>query len=457
VTTVHAGGYVPSPDEYGPGRRSLLVVEMSPEQVLVGNAPVKSGLVPARAAGASRKFAQQLHELAAGLIAGRFRDIGVAAPPPPAESADEALRVPEEVTRELFAGLRKLGGALRADLAPEMVEQLRFNGFPIGDDPGAGPAVTFQDSGMQPPVLWEMLFESEGEPTGSMDWRRFWGFRVPVAHWMHYNRTDEIRLRHGLFAAVAEDLAFADREVLALLDQLQRHAGWLPHGSLSASFREHVAAELRKGGDADAWLQECGGDWLRCFLDRPGVDRERWKASALVGIFNDERFRWDLLHFACHCQPCPDTEFLSRLEMRVAGEAVALDVAQLALELRRSPKRAHEPGPLVFLNACGTGQQSSAHEPPGFPRLWIRDRGAVAVVATLCPVPDHFAHAFALAFYERLLNASASLARPLAEVLLDTRRYFLEHYNNPLGLAYVLYAMQGARVLTDFPAAGDTP
>jgi hypothetical protein len=463
MTALHAGAYVPPPDECGAGRRPLLVVEMSPEMVLVGSKPVTLGLSRNQALGASREFALRLYELAVTLGGPGTRDIGVAAPP--AAPAGDALRVPEKVTRKLFADLRKLGGTLRAELAPEMVNELRFNGFPAGDQPGEGPAVTFQESGKDPPVLWEMLYESGEEPAGGADWRRFWGLRVPVAHWIHFNRTDEIRLRHGLFAAVAEDLAFAGREVGALLDQLRRHAAGLPHGSLADSFRDRVVAELlaelRRDEDVETWLREHGGDWLRCFLERRRgvVDPEDWKETTLTAIFKDERFRWDLLHFACHCQPCAGTEFLSRLEMCVAGEKVALEVAQLALDLRRAVRSAHDPGPLVFLNACGTGQQSAGHEPPGFPRLWIRDRGALAVVATLCPVPDHFAHAFALAFYERLFAAGGDPARPrpLAEALLDTRRHFLEEYNNPLGLAYVLYATQGARVLTDFPAAGGLP
>jgi hypothetical protein len=460
MTAFHAGAYVPH-SEGGTGRRPLLVVEMSPDMLLVGNTPVKSGLPPDQAVRASRAFAHRLHELATNLTAHHFRDIGVAAAPRP-ESTDEALKVPEEVTRKLFSSLRKLGGALRAELDKELVDQLRFNGFPIGDSTEEGPAVTFQDNGKQAPVLWEMLFEIDGDSAGETDWRRFWGFRVPLAHWMHFNRTDEIRLRHGLFASIAEDLVFAGEEIQGLLNHLHRHSGGLPHGSLAASFRDHVASELsvelRPGGDVEEWLRERGGDWLRCFLDRPGVDRETWKEAALARIFNDERFRWDLLHFACHCQPCADTEFLSRLQMRVAGEDVALEVSQLAIGLRRTLRSAQDPGPLVFLNACGTGQQSAGHEPPGFPRLWIRDRGALAVIATLCPVPDHFAHAFARDFYERLFANAVNPGRPrsLAEVLLDSRRHFLKEYNNPLGLAYVLYAMQGARVLTDFPMSGDS-
>lgn len=44
-----------------------------------------------------------------------------------------------------------------------------------------------------------------------------------------------------------------------------------------------------------------------------------------------------------------------------------------------------------------------------------------------------------------------------SSALLETRRHFLTAYNNPLGLAYVLYAMQGARILPDFTPAGAEP
>src|SRR4029453_8357347 len=107
-------------------------------------------------------------------------------------------------------------------------------------------------------------------------------------------------------------------------------------------------------------------------------------------------------------------------------------------------------GPMVFLNACGTGEQSDSYEPPGFPAQWIGNLSALAVVATLCPVPDYFAHAFALKFYDFLfqatLNSNAlenNRNRYVSEALLATRRHFMqEPYNNPLGLAYVLYAFK---------------
>ncbi len=100
------------------------------------------------------------------------------------------------------------------------------------------------------------------------------------------------------------------------------------------------------------------------------------------------------------------------------------------------------PGRLVFLNACGTGRRGDGYEPPGQPDLWITYRGALAVVVTLCPVPDAFAAAFARKFYETLFGGTPNVA----EAFLAARRYFMEAHNNPLGLAYVLYAHPGAHV-----------
>ena len=117
--------------------------------------------------------------------------------------------------------------------------------------------------------------------------------------------------------------------------------------------------------------------------------------------------------------------------------------------------------PFVFLNACGTAEQGDAYEPPSFPGEWITGRGALAVVATLCPVPDYFAHAFALKFYELLLptpaDADSDRPRSPAHALLATRRHFLERYNNPLGLAYVLYAERGAYLTVGTRAAAGAP
>jgi len=357
-----------------------------------------------------------------------------------------------------------------------MVAELSYNGFLAGGNEEE-PALTFQE-GEKAPILWDMMYE--GGQEGLPDWHNFWGFRVPITHWMHVTRTAEIRLRGGWLSAVNEDLDFAGREVAILAERFRSR---LPHQSLAQAMYRRVCEALggrMDGCQLEAWLEQDRGHWLARFLAqltddeamRP-IQADLWKQDALIAIFAAHQTRYDLMHFACHCQPSPATEFLSQLEMKVAGEPIYLDVSLMATDMGRKRRSADDPGPLVFLNACSTGQLGAAFEPPGFPKQWIDGQGALAVIATLCPVPDYFAHAFALKFYETLFSA---LLRPealleegdedadqvardvrnryVAEALLTTRRYFMEQHNNPLGLAYVLYGVKGAHILADFLPGG---
>jgi hypothetical protein len=63
------------------------------------------------------------------------------------------------------------------------------------------------------------------------------------------------------------------------------------------------------------------------------------------------------------------------------------------------------------------------------------------VIATACVVPDLFASAFAKEFYRKLLTRPAAPATTnIATVLMETRQHFLTEFENPMGLAYGLYA-----------------
>ena len=76
-------------------------------------------------------------------------------------------------------------------------------------------------------------------------------------------------------------------------------------------------------------------------------------------------------------------------------------------------------------------------QPPPFATSWINDRGALAVISAVCPVPDYFAHAFALKYYDFLFGTAEATfgGRPvkgsLAGALLATRRYFMEDAQQP--------------------------
>jgi hypothetical protein len=345
--------------------------------------------------------------------------------------------------------LKEIGAGLRQKLNPELFEKLGV----MKQTPEEEPAITFMNH-QQDPVLWDMMYE-EAVPQEDPDWEHFWGFKLPLTHWDALrDPPNRIRLKRGLFSAIDQKLVFAAGEVSLLAQQM---TGGLSHSSLcdELKFKALEALQNQIQGPPDEWLRQQGADsWLsHCIeeLYKEVVDSNlltvktrQWKDRAINAIFSDPNFTYEFIHFACHCEPHEVSELLSQLKIHIAGEEISLSVASMP-----SGRRSDQPGPLVFLNACGTGQQSATAEPPGFPDNWISKREAVAVVATLCPVPDLFAHAFARKFYQTLFQSMSDPAAPvreryLSEALLETRRYFMNKCGNPLGLAYILYAVKDA-------------
>ena len=385
------------------------------------------------------------------------------------EERKEALSVDEDDWLDTLDLLRELGSPLFGDMFGDTNKDLKakfkYHGF-FSEDPADDPALAFNETDDKP-ILWEMMYEgSQGE--GEVEWKRFWGFRVPISHWMNDPRIDEIDLKTGLFSAVHEELDFAGKEVF----ELQKQGMKLDHRSLASAFEDEVKSELlqAKGEDQSEvnlwWAQHKTDkvyDWLQSWLDEMPVEEgksrnrvvKQWKINKLKLIFG-EGLDKSLIHFACHCDPSDETEFLTKLRMKVGGEPISLNVSLMSSDLSRPIKSFDQAGPMVFLNACTTGTTGVQHEPPGFPKKWIKNRGALAVIATICPVPDYFAYEFAKKFYETLFQALTNPGDPakarnasIAEALLVTRRHFMEKYNNPLGLAYVLYAFPGTYVWAD--------
>jgi hypothetical protein len=348
--------------------------------------------------------------------------------------------------------LKLIGAKLRRLLNPDIAKALTSFGVmrePVEDEP----TITFINHELTTLVLWDMLYEEE-DSEENVEWERFWGFKVPLTHWDSSSPANRIKLKRGLFSAIDQKLIFAASEVSLLAQQM---TGGLSHRSLCDEIRSRVAEALRDQipESPDEWIKQQGANtWLRTFIEKLNagiVDNDaiilntrNWKKKVLRAIFTDPTFTYEMIHFACHCEPNEVSELLSELRIHIAGEDISLTVASMPAD-----KSVDRPGPLVFLNACGTGQQGPSAEPPGFPKSWISENAAVAVVATLCPVPDLFAHAFARKFYHNLFKSLDDPNAPvreryLSEALLETRRYFMEECGNPLGLAYVLYAVKDA-------------
>lgn len=464
--TLKVGGYSQSKQ----GSRKMCKVVVSPKIILVDNQFINSGFgfQGDASLNARREFAKELYILSTDVANKQPRGLDISDKETESKF-QKSIYLEKRNCRDILDKLRQFGAGLRNSLSNEMVEGFQSVGF-LKDNTQEEPAFTFLEditqADSQASVLWEMMYD--GKLADDPQWQDFWGFRVPIAHWITGNRAKEIRLQKT-FSAIHESLKFAGEETNLLFHKL---APELSHTTLLKVCRERVDKDLlqkKNNGEGQILGEKTCEDklWLFNYLNslfNENDDRQyganQWKQQMLKSIFNESKTVYDLLHFACHCEG-NNTEFLSQLIMKVAGEPINLDVNFINSDLKRKDSwDGNERGPLVFLNACGTFNQNSSHEPPGFPSSWINSQGALAVIGTICPVPDYFAYAFARKFYEVLFKAIANqeIVREcyLSEALLITRRYFMETYNNPLGLAYVLYAVDGAHVLADFLQTGDT-
>lgn len=450
-------------------RRSYSVTRNG-EGVIIRSRGARLGFSRDQALQANRAFVQQLYTLSQKVDSQKPYNVK------DEEALKESLRLRESDYILALDNMRTIGAGLRDKLSRDLVEVFKAIGF-LREGVAEEPALTFEESAEEggsssAPILWEMFYE--GKQSGEVDWNKFWGFRIPIAHWVDEIRTEVILLNHGMFSAISDELDFAGREIELLTQRLKQIKFGLSASNLGEILKKRVDEHLRGILHMDpeqlaAWWEACparGGHsdtWLCRFFEQLSEDpalrefkSKDWKKQALAYIFKDSGTLYDLIHFACHCEPHQGTEFLSRLDMKVAGAPISLEVGFMADLRRQETWNLEDPGPLVFLNACSSAQQGPSHEPPGFPVHWIECQGALAVVATLCPVPDYFAHAFASKFYDTLLEGISSSrdSTPsrncyLAEALLATKRYFMDEYNNPLGLAYVLYANNDARIKVD--------
>jgi len=385
-------------------------------------------------------------------VAEQERHVRTRVADPTAADLDPSLTIDETVSRTLLKSLRRVGAALRARLTDQCVDAFKAHEFLSGR--GTEPPLTFQEKENTPHVLWDLMYE--GGTLGEVKWESFWGFRVPISHWVFSSRTHRLSLRRSLFVGIHEELPFAAREIDAVAERLRQAERCHSVVDYFKRFvRESLLAASLTDEQADAWLSEHADDWLEEYLyGGAGApdDADQWKHDKVVEMLRSTDTDFDLLHFACHSEPSTGAASRTELKMKVGGELLVLDVGAMMADLRIKITSASMPGPLVFLNACRIVKDVQPFQPPPFATSWINDRGALAVLSAVCPVPDYFAHAFALKYYDFLFGDSAAsyAGRPvqgsLAGALLATRRYFMEVHRNPLGLGYILYASPGAYV-----------
>jgi len=368
------------------------------------------------------------------------------------ETMAAALTLEEASSTDLLGALAERGALLRKRLTPEFVRVCRSHGFLTRA--ANEPEFTVQEATGAKHVLWDFMYDDR--PNDDLRWEAFWGFRVPVTHWLPKSRPDELRLRHSMFAGIHEDLPFAAREAAGVAERMQCGPDYPSLASeLRASVREELIKANRTEQEADDWLETHSKEWLQDFLVEcsPKPNAAKWKQKQLVEILRATQSAIDVVHFACHATSIGEIDSTHHMTMNVGGEDITIQVSTMITDLRDEEGQAGAGGPpFVFLNACRDLSVQSEFQPAPFATAWI-DCGAQAVISAVCPVPDFFAHAFALKYYDFLFGreqatyAGEPVAGSLASSLLATRRYFMERHRNPLGLAYVLYAPPRARLI----------
>lgn len=327
-----------------------------------------------------------------------------------------SVHLEPEVGNALLVELAKLGRrAYQRFFKDEDARQQLSDRFQEIEQDGEIPAPTFISDSV--PFPWEVLYEGSDYRTG--DRSKFWGLAYSPARIINRRRYR----RYPPKQTLPSDMLFCLHHKLQLAHrqewpEIERMVKSTPQdrfyllGQLSGSV--HV-------GDGEAFLG---------YLDQSNHN---------------------MLHFACHCRPCStDSDALLVSLLKEEGIDINPRVIELETNTFTDVDGRFQRQPLVFLNACqSVGGSDEWRKTFNLPSAFI-ERGAAAIIATACPVPDIFAAAFATVFYEFFLYGQ-KVADPetgkttyrlmtIGEALRAARWYFLKEHNNPLGLAYGLYS-----------------
>jgi hypothetical protein len=141
-----------------------------------------------------------------------------------------------------------------------------------------------------------------------------------------------------------------------------------------------------------------------------------------------------LVYFCCHAS--------------LEGDGTRIDAedAYLALtdrDYRIGPSRLNSwlgqslftSGPVVFMNACESGQMNSLFY-QGFVPTFL-NRRASALIGAQTEIPAVFAGQFAKSFLARFFSGGSN--NVVGQILFDLRRNFIDVQKNPLGLLYCVY------------------
>ncbi len=345
--------------------------------------------------------------------------------------SDSSLDVDEQVCQEQLVKLAQWGGRVHRKFFDDDARQILVNRFQMmGNEI---PAPTFISEKVHFP--WDVLYQGDDYRDG--DRTKFWGLRYSPARILNPGKDIS---QHVMEQALPSDMLFC-----------------LHHRLRQTHEREWPAIERL--------VRSTRRDHFRLLGPLGGLSRIH-NGEALLEYL--DRASHNMVHFACHCQQC-EAGSDALLVSLIDDQRIESDLPVIRLETYTfvDIEGHFQRQPLVFLNACqSAGGGDELRRAFSLPHAFI-NRGAAAVVATACLVPDRFAAAFARQFYKFFLRGkeitisdegtgkkrSRLRLMTIGEALTETRWHFLREHNNPLGLAYGLYSPACYR-LAQPPAAG---
>lgn len=283
-------------------------------------------------------------------------------------------------------------------------------------------------------VPWALLYEGDVDSLAERpggDWGGFWGLRyrlevvlpqgvVPPPETIPTR--DPVRLAFMLW----ESFSRASEERAMLQGFADRSGGRLRVGE--AITEADGCKQLLAKCDAHVLYFFCHGVTKQPDGDGLGSRFLATVASRLRRTNPDSPERRALEVLRDNLAACLDSEEETCIKLQ-HGKLRLRDLRRLDLS---------GSSPLVFLNMCESAQMIPAIS-ESFVRSFV-DAGARGVLGTECAISEDFAHPFAQRIFAGLLAG-----QPLGEVLLATRRHFVQE-NNPLGLAYTHYGRATLRL-----------
>jgi len=246
-------------------------------------------------------------------------------------------------------------------------------------------------------IPWELLYDSN---PADVDVKKFWGMKYIVARTL---------IQDGGAEDIASPVIHSSRPAVGLV----------AYNQLKYVAMHEIPVLQKLHRDKRIQLSHLAA------LDRD----EREQGLVDFGRFLSKNRH--LMHFACHAH-----------ELDPVDHSYLCISNEFPISIKDFYVREYIIGgnPFVILNACLTSVIN-----PLYTSYWAAEflkRGVRGVLATELHIPDQFASAFVTELYAHVLES-----KTIGEALQATRQHFWLQQQNPLGLAYALYASPSFRIV----------